>query len=211
VDGEAALEGLVDDKADLTYVDAQLALKADQSALEVVIDDVAAILVDTTDMATETWVGTQISGLAATTYVDTEVGTEEAARIAADAGKVDDFTQYYTQTVSMGDGVSTVLTTELAVDFSVPEAMTLHSAEIWADASGSITMGTSRATAGSVAFSSIHAAAPLALAAAQVATPALTGWTTSLGQFDKIRTTVGINAVTITRVWVCYRFTKARA
>jgi hypothetical protein len=124
---------------------------------------------------------------------------------------VGDFTQYYTQTIQLGDGVSAIQTTEQSVIFCVPEDMTLHSAEIFGDVSGSITMSTSKASAGSATFSSIHASAPLALSGAQIATPALTGWTTSLAQFDKIRTTVSVNAVTITRIWICYRFSKARS
>ena len=84
--------------------------------------------------------------------------------------------------------------------------------EVEADVSGTITLDTKRASAGSTSYSDIDAAAPVSLSSAQNRVDTtLTGWTTSMSQYDKIRTQVLGVPSSVRRVQVHYRFSKARS
>lgn len=212
-EGEDALESLVEGLATTGYVDDGLALKADQADLSQLAEDVGEILIDTDDMATETWVTGELAGYSPTSHDHNATYYQKSESDAQLAAKVNDFTQGYAVTITLGNGVDLITASELPVDFSLPEACTLVGAELWSDVSGTITLGSSKAASGSLSFTNIHASAPLKLgnpSAQQIATPSLTGWTTSFDQWDKVRTVVSVNATGIKLVRICYRFQKGR-
>lgn len=211
-EGEDAIGGLVDEKADITYVDAGLLLKADQTSLDQLAEDLADLTVDLTDMATETWVTAQLAGYSITSHNHDSRYYQESESDAFLAAKADDFTQYYAATIVIGDGVNVIQSTEPSVYFAVPEAFTLLSIEYRADVVGALTTNTAKAASGSASFTDIDGANPLA-----ISTPAtgvktdLSGWTVSTNQFDVYRTNVPANATSITQVVITYRFSKGRA
>jgi hypothetical protein len=143
---------------------------------------------------------------------DANKPVSSATQTALDA-KVADFTQNLVVTLTFGDSINVLTSGEPVQDFVVPETCTLVGTEVWADASGSITFNSAKAASGSVSFTDIDASAPINLSSQQTKTPdtTLTGWTTAITQYDKIRTNVTGSPGTVKRVWVSYRFTKARA
>jgi hypothetical protein len=168
----------VSGKADTTYVDTQLATKADVTALDAkantadvttalatkadvtaldakanTADVTTAIATATTDMATQTWVGTQgyltgadVSGKADTTYVDTQLATKadvtalDAKANAADvtteintaiAGKAD---TTYVDTQLAGKANSADVTTEIST--AISGATADMATQTWTNAQG---------------------------------------------------------------------------
>lgn len=112
-------------------------------------------------------------------------------------------------TIQLGDGTNVITNTEPAVTFSVPVGWELAGYEAEGDTSGSITLDTARAAAGSTSYTSIDGSAPINLSAQQVRVDTtLTGWTKTGSAHDKIKTTVTGTPSSITSLTVIYRFAR---
>lgn len=114
--------------------------------------------------------------------------------------------------IALGDGTNVITNTEPAAIFAVPVGWALAGFEVEGNVSGSITLNTARAAAGSTSYTDIDGSAPVSLSAAQNRVDTtLTGWTKTGSAHDKIKTTVTGSPATITSLTVAYRFTRTGA
>lgn len=111
--------------------------------------------------------------------------------------------------IALGDGTNVITNTEPAVTFAVPVGWELAGFEIESTVSGSITLNTARAAAGSTSYTDIDGSAPVSLSAATNRVDTiLTGWTKTGAAHDKIKTTVTGSPSSVTNVTVIYRFVR---